>query len=100
VKLQWLNCGKVWVKLRWLKPIRHKNGLLGGCDSHTDGETSVCTFKLVETIENPCSDLLVSHQRECEYAWRKNGDVSHLEIRDEITTHGECVQPLQSVKLL
>jgi hypothetical protein len=23
------------------KPIRHKRGLLGGCDAHTDGETSV-----------------------------------------------------------
>jgi hypothetical protein len=23
------------------KHIRHKRGLLGGCDAHTDGETSV-----------------------------------------------------------
>jgi hypothetical protein len=23
------------------EPIRHKRGLLGGCDAHTDGETSV-----------------------------------------------------------
>jgi hypothetical protein len=23
------------------KPIRHKRGLLGGCDAHTGGETSV-----------------------------------------------------------
>jgi hypothetical protein len=44
----------------------------------------------------PCSDLLASHQRKCEYAWLvwQNGDVSHLETGDEITTHGECVQPL------
>jgi hypothetical protein len=50
----------------------------------------------------PCSDLLVSHQRNCEYAWPawQIGDVSHLEIDDEITTHGECVQHLQSVKML
>jgi hypothetical protein len=50
----------------------------------------------------PCSDLLVSHQRKCEYAWPawQIGDVSHLEIDDEITTHGECVQHLQSVKML
>jgi hypothetical protein len=46
--------------------------------------------KLGETIEKPCSAWL---------AWR-NGDVSHMETGDEITTHGECVQPLQSVKLL
>jgi hypothetical protein len=59
-------------------------------------------YKLVETIEKSCSDLLASHQRKCECAWPawQNEDVSHLEICDEITTHGECVQPLQSVKLL
>jgi hypothetical protein len=59
-------------------------------------------YKLVETIEKSCSYLMASHQRKCEYArpaW-KNGDVSHLEIGDKITSHGECVQPLQSVKLL
>ena len=28
---------------------------------------------------------------------RQNGDYSHLETGDEITSHGECVQPLQSV---
>jgi hypothetical protein len=31
----------VWVKLRCLEPIRHKRGLLGGCDAHIGGETSV-----------------------------------------------------------
>jgi hypothetical protein len=41
VKLWWLNCGMVWVLLRWLEPIWHKMGLLGGCDAHTGGETSV-----------------------------------------------------------
>jgi hypothetical protein len=60
----------------------------------------VC-YKLEEAIEIPCSDLLASHQRKCECAcpaWR-NGDVSHLQTGDEITTHGECVQYLLSVKL-
>jgi hypothetical protein len=41
VKQRWLNHGMVWVQLRWLEPLRHKRGLLGGCDAHTDGETSV-----------------------------------------------------------
>jgi hypothetical protein len=41
VKLRRLNRGMVWVKLRWLEPIRHKWGLVGGCDDHTGGETSV-----------------------------------------------------------
>jgi hypothetical protein len=52
--------------------------------------------KLDEATKKPCSDLLASHQRECDCAWPawQNGDVSHLEIGDEITTHGECVQPL------
>jgi hypothetical protein len=26
------------------EPIRHKRGLLGGCDTHTGGETSVGTL--------------------------------------------------------
>jgi hypothetical protein len=61
----------------------------------------VC-YKLEEDIEMPCSDLLASHQRKCEYAWPawQNGDVSRLETGDEITTHRECVKPLQSEKLL
>jgi hypothetical protein len=58
-------------------------------------------YKLDETIENPYGELLASHKRECEYAWStwQNGDVSHLETNDEITTHAECAQPLQSVTL-
>jgi hypothetical protein len=53
-------------------------------------------YKLDEAIERPYSDLLASHQRKCEYIWPtwRNRDVSHLETDDEITTHGECVQPL------
>ena len=31
---------------------------------------------------------------------RQNGDYSHLETGDGITSHGECVQPLQSVNCL
>jgi hypothetical protein len=27
------------------KPIRHKRGLLGGCDAHTSGDTSVGTLQ-------------------------------------------------------
>jgi hypothetical protein len=27
------------------EPIRHKRGLLGGCDVHTGGETSVGTLQ-------------------------------------------------------
>jgi hypothetical protein len=41
VKLRWLNCGNVCVQLRWLEPIRHNRGLLGGCNAHTGGETLV-----------------------------------------------------------
>jgi hypothetical protein len=39
--LRWLIRGKVWVKLQWLEPIRHKRGLLGRCDAHTGGEISM-----------------------------------------------------------
>jgi hypothetical protein len=41
VKLRWLNHGMVWVQLQRLEPLRHKSVLLGGCDAHTGGETSV-----------------------------------------------------------
>jgi hypothetical protein len=50
-------------------------------------------YKVEEAIEMPNSDLLASHQKKCEYAWLtwQNGDVSHLEIGDEITTYRKCV---------
>jgi hypothetical protein len=62
----------------------------------TTDETSTGMIELRETIEKPCSDLLASHQRNCDSIWPawQNGDVSHLETGDEITTHGEFVQPL------
>jgi hypothetical protein len=31
----------VCVKLLWIEPTRHMRGLLGGCDAHAGGETSV-----------------------------------------------------------
>jgi hypothetical protein len=73
---------------------KHKRGLLVGCDAHAGNETSVGTLQDIdETIEKPCSDLLAFHQRKCEYTWPAwpNGDVSHLETCDEITTHGEYI---------
>jgi hypothetical protein len=36
----------VWVQLRRLEPIRHKRGLLGRCDAHAGGETSVGTLQV------------------------------------------------------
>jgi hypothetical protein len=45
VKLRWLNRGMVWVQLQWWEPIRHKRGLLGGCDAHTSSEISVGTLQ-------------------------------------------------------
>jgi hypothetical protein len=45
VKLRQLNHEKVWVKLGWMKPIRHKRELLVGCDAHTSGETLVGTLQ-------------------------------------------------------
>jgi hypothetical protein len=32
-------------KAMMAEPIRHKRGLLGGCDAHTGGETSVGTLQ-------------------------------------------------------
>jgi hypothetical protein len=38
---QWDGVGEATMA----KPIRHKRGLLGGCDAHTSGETSVGTLQ-------------------------------------------------------
>jgi hypothetical protein len=59
-------------------------------------------YMLDETIKKSCTSLLASHQRKCEYAWSawQNEDASHMEIGNEITTHEECIPPLQSVKQL
>jgi hypothetical protein len=92
-KLRWPNHGKVWVKLRWLKPIRHKRGFLWGEMLTLVVKPQWVHYKLDEVIEKPCSDLLASHQRKCESAWSawENGDLSHLTIGNKITSHGECV---------
>jgi hypothetical protein len=54
-------------------------------------------YKLDETIERSCSDLLAIHQRQCIFG---KMEIFSSPTGDEITTHGDCVQPLQSVKLL
>jgi hypothetical protein len=54
-------------------------------------------YKLDETIEKSCSDLLAIHQRKCILG---KMEIFYSTTGDEITTHGECVQPLQSAKLL
>jgi hypothetical protein len=54
-------------------------------------------YKLEKAIEMPCSDPLAIHQRK--YIFGKM-EIFLSPMVDEITTHGECVQPLQSVKLL
>jgi hypothetical protein len=57
------NRGIVWVKLGWLEPIRHKRGLLGWCDVIPAVKPQWVCYKLDETIEKSCSNLLASHQR-------------------------------------
>jgi hypothetical protein len=56
----------------------------------------VC-YKLEEAIEMPCSDILAIHHRKCMHGGM---EFFYSPTGDEITTHGECVQPLQGVKLL
>jgi hypothetical protein len=59
-------------KAAMAEPIRHKRGLLGGCDAHTGGETSVVHCKLDETIEQSCSDFLAHTLEVCKSARRYN----------------------------
>jgi hypothetical protein len=44
VMLRWLNRGIV-CEAAMAEPLRHKRGLLGGCDAHAGGETSVGTLQ-------------------------------------------------------
>jgi hypothetical protein len=53
-------------------------------------------YKLEEAIKMPSSDLLAIHHRKCMHGGM---DIFYSPTGDEITTHGECVQLLQSVKL-
>jgi hypothetical protein len=43
-KLQWQTAG-MFGEAVMAEPIRHKRGLLGGCDAHTGGEISVGTLQ-------------------------------------------------------
>jgi hypothetical protein len=53
-------------------------------------------YKLEEAIEMPCRDLLAIHRRKCMHGGM---EIFYSPTGDEITSHGECVEPLQSVKL-
>jgi hypothetical protein len=97
VKLWWLNRGIVWVQLRWLEPIRHKRGLLGECGAHTGGETSVGMLQARWNYWTALYWLPSTHLRSVYGCSLVQWVFGFLRI---ITTHGECVQPLQSVKLL
>jgi hypothetical protein len=65
----------------------------------SSGETSVGMYKLNEAIEKFYSDLLVSHQRKCDYAlagmatWRF---FSHQKVMESLLL-GARYKPLQSV---
>jgi hypothetical protein len=55
----------------------------------------VC-YKLEEAIEIPCSDLLAIQHRKFIHS---KMEIFKSPTGDGITTNGECVQPLSSVKL-
>jgi hypothetical protein len=62
VKLRWLNRGMVWVKLRWLNTQGTRGGIWVGVMLTLAVKPQWVHYKLDETIEKPCSDLLVIHQ--------------------------------------
>jgi hypothetical protein len=75
-KLQWQTAGmfgEATIAEPWdgvgeavmAEPKRHKRGLLVGCNAHTGGKPQWVCYNLDETIEKPCSDLLVIHHRTC-----------------------------------
>jgi hypothetical protein len=90
--------GDVWVKLQWLTPITHKMGpLVVSLKPTPPVKPQWVCYKLEEVIKMPCSGLLAIQHRKCIHG---RMEILLLPTGDEITTHGECVQPLQSVKLL
>jgi hypothetical protein len=78
----------------WVGCSQHhkaQDGALGGLvGANAISETLAGTLQATGTIKMPCSGLLASHQRKCEYRWPawQNADVRHLKTGDEITTHG------------
>jgi hypothetical protein len=68
----------VWVKLRWLEPIGHKRGLLGGAMLTLEVKPQWVRCKLDETIEQSCSDFLAHTLELCKGAHRYN---EYLAIR-------------------
>jgi hypothetical protein len=49
-------------------PQGTRGGLWSSMDNSSSGETSVGMYKLKETMEKFCSNLLASHQRKCDCA--------------------------------
>jgi hypothetical protein len=52
--------------------IRHKRGLLCGCDAHAGGKPQWVRCKLDETIEQSCSDFLAHTLEVCKGVHRYN----------------------------
>jgi hypothetical protein len=77
----------------------HKRGSLELMENWSSGETSVGMYKLKESMEKFCSDLLASHQRKCDCAlagmatWRFS---SHRKLMQSLLM-GTRYKPLQSV---
>jgi hypothetical protein len=56
MKIRWLNCGKAWVKLRWLKPIRGtRGGVWWGAMLTLVVKPQWVCYKLDETIKKSYS---------------------------------------------
>jgi hypothetical protein len=55
----------VWVKLRWLNPQGTRGGFWVGVMLMLAVKPQWVRYKLDETFEKSCSDLLVIHQRQC-----------------------------------
>jgi hypothetical protein len=85
--------GKEWVK-EWtlLKTTRRKRGLLV-IWTDTSGETSTGTLQARETIEQPCSDVLVHTPEVCKGAHLYNEYLANKDDHDSwgmCTTYAEC----------
>jgi hypothetical protein len=85
--------GKEWVK-EWtlLKTTRRKRGLLV-IWTDTSDETSMGTLQARETIEQPCSDVLVHTPEVCKGAHLYNEYLANKDDHDSwgmCTTYAEC----------
>jgi hypothetical protein len=68
VMLRWLNCGMVWVRLRWLNPYSTRGSFWVGAMLTLAVKHQWVRYKLDKTIEQSWSNFLAHTSEVCKGA--------------------------------